>query len=202
MRRLVAIFAGFTVCGALLPAASAAAEETLVAPAYPSEAREKPVTVNVVARGDVSNGKVTAAQVLYNDGPGEFAASARAALANSTFDAGREDATIWYVFRLLQDTKVNDISRGRDRGLDVQPELLEYVAPEFPPGAPSLRTEISLRLLVGPDGTVWYAESADGGTNQLYVDSALTAARQFKFHPATLDGEPTATWYPFVIDFG
>lgn len=202
MRRLVALFAGLTVCGALLQTVSAAAEENMVAPAYPSETREKPVTVNVVARGDVSNGKVTAAEVLYNDGPGEFAASARAGLEGSTFDAGREDATIWYVFRLLQDTKTEDISRSRDRGLDAQPELLEYVAPEFPPGAPSLRTEVSLRLLVGPDGTVWYAESADGGTNQLYVDSALEAARQFKFQPATLDGEPTVTWYPFVIDFG
>jgi hypothetical protein len=202
MRQFVVFWAGLALGGTLLAPAPAVAEENLVAPAYPSETREKPVTVNVVARGELANGKVKAAEVLYNDGPGEFAASARAALEKSTFDAGRESATVWYVFRLLQDTKINDISRGRDRGLDAQPELLEYVAPEFPPGAPSLRTEVSLRLLVGPDGTVWYAEPADGGINQLYVDSALAAARQFTFRPATLDGEPTATWYPFVIDFG
>jgi hypothetical protein len=201
MRRLVTLFAGLTVSGALTLAASAAAEENVVAPAYPSETRDKPVTVNVVARGEIGAGKVTGAEVLFNDGPGAFATSARAALEGSTFDAGRESATIWYVFRLMQDTKVNDISRGRDRGLDAQPELVGYVAPEFLPGAPSLQAEVSLQLLVGPDGAVWYAEPADDGTNQLYVDSALVAARQFKFEPATLDGEPTATWYPFVIDF-
>lgn len=202
MRRLVALFAGLTVCGALLQTGSASAEENLVAPAYPSETREKPVTVNVVARGEIENGKAIAAEVLYNDGPDAFAASARAGLEGSTFDAGRESATIWYIFRLLQDTKVNDVSRGRTRELDSVPSLVECVPPTFPPGAPSLRTEVALQLLVGPDGTVWYAEPADGGNNKLYVDSALEAARQFKFQPATLDGEPTVTWYPFVIDFG
>ena len=202
MRRLVVLYAGLIVFGTLTLAASAAAEENVVAPAYPSETRDKPVTVNVVARGEVADGKVTAAEVLYNDGPDAFAASARAALEGSAFDAGRENATMWYVFRLMQDTKVNDISRGRGRELDAQPSLVESVAPAFLPGAPSLQTEIALRLLVGPDGTVWFAETADDGANQMYVDSALAAARQFTFEPATLDGEPTATWYPFVIDFG
>jgi len=201
MRRLLALSAGLTLCAALTPAASAAAEENVVAPAYPTETRDKPLTVNVVARGEVANGKVTGAEVLYNDGPGAFATSARGALERSAFGAGRESPTIWYVFRLMQDTRVNDISRGRDRGLDAQPELVESVAPAFLPGAPSLQTEVSLQLLVGPDGTVWYAETADDGANQLYVDSALAAARRFKFEPATLDGEPTATWYSFVIDF-
>lgn len=201
MRRLIALSAGLIIFGALALAAPAAGEEDVVAPDYPSETREKPVTVNVVVRGEIANGKATGAEVLYSDGPGAFAAPARAALEGSTFDAGRESATVWYVFRLMQDTKVNDISRDRDRGLDAGPSLVECVAPAFPPGAPSLRTEVALRLLVGPDGTVWYAEPADDGANQLYVDSALEAARQFTFEPATLGGEPTATWYPFVIDF-
>jgi hypothetical protein len=201
MRRLITLLAGLTCCVALTGAAPAVAEENVVAPAYPSDTRDKPLTVNVVARGEIANGKVTATEVLYNDGLDAFGSSARAALGHSTFGAGRESATIWYVFRLMQDTKVIDISKDRGRELDAGPSLVKCVPPSFPPGAPSLRTEVALQLLVGPDGSVWYAELADDGTNELYVESALVAARQFTFEPATLDGEPTATWYPFVIDF-
>lgn len=201
MHRPVIAFAGWLVFLVLTLPAFAAEAENVVAPAYPSEARDKPLTVNVVARGEIARGKVTDAAVLYDDGPGEFAAAARAALEQSTFDAVRERATIWYVFRLMQDTKVNDISRDRGRELDAQPALVEYVAPAFPPGAPSLRTKVALELFLGPDGAVWYAEPTDDGVNPLYVESALAAARQFEFEPATLDGKPTATWYPFVFEF-
>jgi len=198
MRRLVILCAGLAAAGTL---ALAAEGEGLAAPAYPADARDKPLSANVVVGGEVANGKAAEAKVLYNDGAAAFATSARAAFESSTFDAVLSRATIWYVFRLMQDTKVNDISRDRDRELDTQPSLVECVAPTFPPGAPSLRTEVALALLVGPDGTVWHAESADGGANELYVESALAAARQFTFEPATAGGEPTATWYPFVIDF-
>ena len=201
MHRPVIIFAGRLVFLAFALAASAAAEENVVAPAYPSDARGNPLTVNVLARGEIANGKVADAAVLYNDGPGEFAAAARAALERSTFDADRSRVTVWYAFRLMQDTRARDVSRDRGPELDAEPALVEYVAPAFPPGAPSLRTEVALVLFLGPDGAVWYAEPADDGVNPMYVESALVAARQFEFEPATLDGEPTATWYQFVFEF-
>jgi hypothetical protein len=102
---------------------------------------------------------------------------------------------------LMRDTEVFDISRGRHRDFDAAPELIEYVAPTFPPGAPSLRTEVSLDILIAPDGSVWYAEQAGDGADPLYVERALAAAREFEFKPASFDGEPTATWYQFVIEF-
>ena len=152
-------------------------------------------------RAGVAGGKAGEAEVLYSDGPAVFATAAAEALGNSTFDEGRTRATVWYVFRLLQDTKTTDVSAEAGRALDADPELLEYVAPEFPPGAPSLRLEITVDLLVSPDGRVWHAEVTDTGANELYVERALAAARQFTFNPATLDGKPTMTWYPFIIEF-
>jgi hypothetical protein len=189
----------FAVAAGAFAAAAGAAE--LVAPAYPSEQQEKPLEVTVVARADVSGGNAGAAEILHNDGPDVFAASAAEALGKSTFDEGRTTATAWYVFRLLQDTKTTDVSPEAGRKLDAEPELTGYVAPEFPPGAPSLRTEITVNLLIGPDGTVWFAEVTGTGVNELYAESAATAARQFTFNPATLDGKPTLAWYPFIIEF-
>jgi hypothetical protein len=180
---------------------TAGADAKLVAPTYPVDVRDKPFEVNVVACGAVDGGKAAACRVIFTDGPAPFANAASAAFEKSDFGPGLDRATVWYVFRLMRDTEVFDISRGRDREFDAAPELLEYVAPTFPPGAPSLRMEVSLDILIAPDGSVWYAEQAGDGADSLYVERALAAARQFKFKPASLGGKPTATWYQFVIEF-
>jgi TonB family protein len=195
----VAPAAILAVAAAALATAANAAE--LVAPAYPSEQQEKPLQVTVVARAAITGGKAGEVEVLRNDGSAVFAAAAAEALGKSTFDESRTNATVWYVFRLLQDTKTTDVSAEAGRKLDADPELLEYVAPEFPPGAPSIRTEVTVDLLIGPDGRVWHAEVSDSGTNEVYAESAVVAARQFTFNPATLDGKPTLAWYPFIIEF-
>ncbi|NIT35470.1 MAG: hypothetical protein GTN49_03040 [candidate division Zixibacteria bacterium] len=188
---------------ALVAVASAAAAgaEVLAEPPYPTDIRDKPLRVNVVISGPLAGGEAADGDVLYNGGAGTFARAAVAAWKESTFEAARDHATIWYVFRLMRNTEANDVSRDRPRELYAPPELVEYVAPEFPPGAPSVRTEVTLDLFIGPDGAVWYAEPADEGATPLYVELAIAAARRFKFRPATLSGEPTATWYPFVFEF-
>jgi hypothetical protein len=191
---------GFAALAAVASGPAAFAE-VLAEPPYPTDIRDKPLRANVVISGPLAGGEAADGEVLYNDGAGAFAGAAVAAWKESTFEATRNRATVWYVFRLMQKTKVYDVSRDRPREFDAPPELAEYVAPEFPPGAPSVRTEVTLDLFVGPDGAVWYAEPADEGTAPLYVELAVAAARRFKFRPATLSGEPTATWYPFVFEF-
>ena len=185
----------------LIMSTAAAGGEELVAPAYPADIRDKPFEVNVVVCGASEAGKPGVCRVIYNDGPAAFADPASAAFEKCTFDSARERATIWYVFRLMRDTEVVDASREPEREFEVAPELVESVAPTFPPGAPSLTTEISLNLFIGPDGGVWYAEQAGDGADPLYVERALAAAREFKFEPAVLNGKPTATWWPFIIEF-
>jgi hypothetical protein len=192
---------GLLVATAVLGTFGAAAAAELVAPDYPEGLRDKPFAVSVVVSGAVSEGKATAAEVLYSDGAEAFGSAARAAFERNSFDDGRTRATLWYRFRLLQDTKVEDLSRDVARELEALPELLESVAPEFPPGAPSLRMELALELLVGPDGEVWYASCRDAAADPLYCERALAAARQFKFEPATADGEATAAWFSFTLEF-
>ncbi|UCH79339.1 MAG: hypothetical protein JSU81_05160 [Candidatus Coatesbacteria bacterium] len=192
---------GLLVTAAVLGAIGTAAAAELVAPEYPESLRDKPFAVSVVVSGPVSGGKATDAEVLYSDGAEAFASAARAAFEENPFDDGRTRATLWYRFRLLQDTKVTDLSREAPRELEAPPELLESVAPEFPPGAPSLRMELALELLVGPDGEVWYASCRDEQADPLYCERALAAARRFKFSPATVDGEATAAWFSFTLEF-
>jgi hypothetical protein len=189
------------VTALLVISATAGGGEGLVVPAYPADVRDKPFEVNVVTCGAVDAGGPAACKVIYNDGPAAFADAASAAFEKCTFDSPRDRATIWFVFRLMRDTEVVDVSREPKREFEVAPELVASVAPTFPPGAPSLTTEVALNLFIGPDGGVWYAEQADDGADTLYVERALAAAREFKFEPAVLGGEPTATWYSFVIEF-
>lgn len=186
---------------ATLITGAAVGGEDLFTPAYPADIRDKPFEVNVVVCGASEAGQPGACRIIYNDGPEAFADAASAAFVKCTFDAARERATIWYTFRLLRETEVVDVSHEAKRDLEAVPELVSSVAPTFPPGAPSLNTEISLDLFIGPDGSVWYAEEADGAANPLYVERALAAARQFTFEPAVVKGKPTATWWPFVIEF-
>jgi len=186
---------------ALLGALGSAAASDFVVPGYPDGLRDKPFAVSVVVSGPVAGGKATSAEVLYADGPDAFASAARAAFEQNQFEAARTSATLWYRFRLLQDTKVEDLSREAPRELDAPPELLKSVAPEFPPGAPSLRMELALELLIGPGGEVWYASCRDAHADPLYCERALAAARQFKFAPATAGGEATAAWFSFVMVF-
>lgn len=188
-------------CVFLAIAGLAAAADNLVTPAYPPDIQDKPLRVNVVVCARLDAGKPTTCKVLYNDGARAFADAASPAFEKCAFETGRNRVTLWYVFRLMQDTEVLDVSRDRAREFDAAPELVEHVAPAFPPGAPSLVTEVSLDLFIGPDGNVWYAEQADDGADPLYVERALAAARQFKFEPAVLNGDKTATWYPLVIEF-
>jgi hypothetical protein len=184
---------------ALLAAAPAAAGGELVAPAYPSGTRDKPLEVNVVAWSAVAAGAPAAPEILYNDGADEFAAAAVAALAKSSFDEARTEVTAWYKFKLLQDTEVRDVTRGVYPP-DEPPALVEHVAPTFPAGAPSIRVEVKLLFLVGEDGATWFVKPEDG-VNELYTARALEAGWQFKFEPAVKDGAATVAWLPLVIEF-
>ena len=59
---------------------------------------------------------------------------------------------------------------------------------------------VELEAVVGPDGTVERARV----TRSLHPDldaQALSAIRQWRFEPATLDGKPVVTWMRFTMDF-
>ena len=72
------------------------------------------------------------------------------------------------------------------------PELIEFVAAEIPEEAvPKEPVFVLFELTVRVDGTVEEATIAESA-GAPFDDAALTAVKQFRFEPATRDGEPVA----------
>ena len=82
------------------------------------------------------------------------------------------------------------------------PARLEYrVAPAYPAIALKRRIagQVVLALRVRKDGTV--ADVKLVGGNPLFRDTALEAVRQWRYAPATLDGEPVEASAQVVLKF-
>jgi len=198
MRVLRNALLSLAVAAGALPAAAG----ELVTPAYPDAVANKVVEANVVVRATLDGaGKVAATETVFNDGEAAFGAAAATALAATAFDGGAGEVFVWYTYRLTQSTLARDISPDLPPAYDAEPTLVEATAPTFPPGAPSLRTEVELKLLVGKDGRVWYARPAAPGGNELYNSRAVAAALTFRFEPAQKEGKAVPAWYPFILDF-
>lgn len=82
-----------------------------------------------------------------------------------------------------------------------RPELLRFVPAERPPGTDELgEVGVILELTIATDGHVQEARVVESA-GELFDPVALTAARQFEFRPATLDGEPVAARIHFRYVF-
>jgi TonB family protein len=85
------------------------------------------------------------------------------------------------------------------------PELIQGVAPEYPPGelAAGRTAEVLVRIHVDAAGKVTEATVVEG-VNDAFDQAALAAARQYVFRPAEWDGVPgpitVETTIHFVID--
>lgn len=78
------------------------------------------------------------------------------------------------------------------------PELLEFVAADYPEEATQqgLTAEVRLMITIGPDGTVTDAVVPEP-VGHGFDEAAQAAVRQFKFSPAEVDGVPS----PVVIEY-
>ena len=81
--------------------------------------------------------------------------------------------------------------------VDSLPRLGYRVRPEYPEilRAEAIKAEVQLRLTVDTDGSVARAEVLDS-PHPAFDEPALAAARQFRFEPATRDGQPV----PFAVE--
>jgi hypothetical protein len=74
----------------------------------------------------------------------------------------------------------------------------------FPPGAPSLETQIVLQVIVGTNGDVESAVAvsrAPPDAPDVFVQVAVAAVRAAKFHPSTRDGRPARSRIEYVVAF-
>ncbi len=83
----------------------------------------------------------------------------------------------------------------------VPAKLLQRAAPTYPPAALRLKTSgsVVLSAVVRKDGSV--AEVKMVGGNPVFRDSAISAVRQWRYSPATLNGEPVETTAEIVLKF-
>ena len=82
------------------------------------------------------------------------------------------------------------------------PELMKRVPPIYPAFARQwhLKSErVVLNATIGKDGTVTDVKLVSG--KQIFVDSAMTAVRQWKYKPAYLNGEPVSASIEIDLDF-
>jgi TonB family protein len=83
----------------------------------------------------------------------------------------------------------------------VAAQLLESVSPSYPMAAKAMHQQGVVRLSakVSPQGRVTEVNWVSG--NALFRDSAMTAVRQWRYKPASLDGQPVESTVEIVLKF-
>jgi TonB family protein len=85
---------------------------------------------------------------------------------------------------------------------DKEPMVIKKVEPKYPKKAlaDSVEGDVLLKVLVDTSGNAVDPEIISS-ENRIFNQAALTAARQWKFTPAVLKGEPVAVWVSIPFRF-
>lgn len=87
-----------------------------------------------------------------------------------------------------------------DPGKTLRPQVQSSPDPEFPANAPNSQGYVVLSLVVGTDGKTHLIHVVQSGGEAFDV-SAVRAVQQWKFRPATCQGEPIATMINVDVEF-
>ena len=85
----------------------------------------------------------------------------------------------------------------------VAPRLLERVVPEYDRGSArrGVQGKADISIIIGADGLVARAQIINGTSDEDLDERALTAVRQWRFTPATLDGEVVPVRAMVTVNF-
>lgn len=99
------------------------------------------------------------------------------------------------------ENKEGESSSPRVGGKVKQAKLIHQVEPEYPPLAKQSRIQgdVVLEAIIGIDGATHDIKVISGHT--LLRQSAVNAVEQWKYEPATLNGEPTETTTTITIKY-
>ena len=97
----------------------------------------------------------------------------------------------------LPDTRIFAVGNGV-----IAPKLVFRIDPEFPEEARKRRIQgdVELEIIVAPDGTLSRAEVTKT-SDPVFNQKALEAIREWRFEPATKDGEPVAVRLTVEMSF-
>lgn len=87
--------------------------------------------------------------------------------------------------------------------LEVQPEMIHEVAPEYPRlnRTAGLSGSVWVKALVDREGNVKDARVARSSGNQAFDDAAVAAAFKNKFRPGIQNGTPVYCWVTYQVKF-
>ncbi|GIU47459.1 energy transducer TonB [Shewanella algidipiscicola] len=89
------------------------------------------------------------------------------------------------------------------KDVDKAPELLRFIQPKMPIAGRKFKQggKVLLRLIVEADGIVSHAEVLEAEPKQVFDQSAIEAARKWRFKPAVLSGEAVKVFVDVPINF-
>ena len=89
----------------------------------------------------------------------------------------------------------------RPGGNVVPPQVLHNVNPRYPETAKGLGVQglVMLEAVIDSHGVVGDVTVKNG--HPALSQAAIRAARQWKFEPATLDGEPVSVYFALAVNF-
>ena len=189
---------------------------TIVQPMYPPAARKQGIETDVWIKALLSKeGKVLEAGVVYCDRKSlGFEYAATAAARQWEFEPktrNGEPVTCWCYFRVP--FRIANIPASAEEQLpgpdefvavDVYPELLQQVVPVYPKACQKagITGSVWIKALVDKNGNVRETMIArPSGTTCGLEEAATEVSRDYKFRPATADGQPVAVWVTFKVDF-
>lgn len=87
-------------------------------------------------------------------------------------------------------------------GIDEPPDPLKQVVPEYPEVArrAGIEGDVWVRVMIGATGQVRRAIVL-ASSAEIFNDSAIQAATQFQFNPASIDGVPVGVWAAIPFHF-
>lgn len=89
------------------------------------------------------------------------------------------------------------------KDVDKAPELLRFIQPKMPVAGRKFKRggKVLLRLIVEADGIVSQAEVLEAEPKQVFDQSAIEAARKWRFKPAVLSGKAVKVFVDVPINF-
>ncbi|GGP37297.1 hypothetical protein GCM10009409_00170 [Shewanella saliphila] len=89
------------------------------------------------------------------------------------------------------------------KDVDQPPELLKYIQPQMPIAGRKYKDggKVLLRLIVEANGLVSQVNVVESNPAKVFDDSAIQAARKWRFKPAILSGEAVKVFVDVPINF-
>ena len=89
------------------------------------------------------------------------------------------------------------------KSVDQMPRQMNDVFVQYPEDAMEAEIEgvVQVKMLLGVDGTVLEAEASVSSGHPNLDQAAIEAAKQIKFRPGLVDGEPVCMWLYRPFDF-